>query len=265
MGLEDASNSNDPVTQNADNASFSDEVEGNNVFSMEYATEKPERRHWTSRKIAIPIEEFMERVIEPIMSQVAAGNLKKNLGMVVAAMCARSTNFPYENYRSKCKTNPLQTLSADLTRYHKHPAYEGKKANVASKIMPSQISLDQVVVPVYPTWNADYNIPSAVIQRLVALCNQYGIDHTLFTTTGGEITLSNNFLKVAAYFASDKGLDRESHIWGDMKPISHVPAEFLEEQDKPSYLRKPSVPGKRGRPRKSVDISDKKDGVLTTI
>jgi len=210
------------------------------------------KRHWTKRQLPIPIEDFMMKVVKPIMQQVAANKLKKNLGMVVGALAARCSIFPSADYRDNCQTNPLQTFSADLTRFHLHPNYDGKESGIAQGVLPDyDTPLAECEIPVYPTMTAEYGMTPAIIERFEALCSEYGVDSKMFTETGGSIKLSPNFLSVAAYFASDKGINREQKLWGQMTVISHVPTELLKEDDKPSYLRKPTATGrKRGRPSK---------------
>lgn len=219
-------------------------------------TVSKKKRHWTKRQLPIPIEDFMSKVVQPIMQQVAANKLKKNLGMVIGALAARCSIFPSEDYRYNCRTNPLQTFSADLTRFHMHPKYDGEGAGVAQGVEPDFATpLEECEIPVYPTMTAEYGMTPAIIERFEALCAEYGIDSKMFTETGGSIKLTPAFLSVAAYFASDKGLNREQKLWGEMTVISHVPVDLLKEEDKPSYLRKPSTGRKRGRPRKNPEAA----------
>ena len=231
-----------------------DDDKGIVANSVEASETVKKKRHWTKRQLPIPINEFMETVVKPIMAQVAANKLKKNLGMVIGALAARCSVFPSADYRCNCRTNPLQTFSADLTRFHMHPKYiDAEGSSITQGVEPDFATpLHECEIPVYPTMTAEYGMSPAIIQRFENLCSEYDIDSTMFTKTGGKIKIDKNFLTVAAYFASDRGLSRDQKLWGEMTVINHIPADLLKEEDKPSYLRiqKPSTGRKRGRPRK---------------
>jgi hypothetical protein len=230
------------------------EEEGITTDSDELLQTPTKKRHWTKRQLPIPIEQFMETVVRPIMGQVAANKIKKNLGMVAGALAARCSVFPTSEYRAACKTNPLQTFSADLNRFRMHPNYNGTETGESQTVMPElNIALEDCEIPVYPTMSPEYGMTPVIIDRFVSLCEKHGIDHTMFTTTGGSIKLTPDYLRVCAYFASDKGLPQEQKLWGEMTVITHFPANLLDEQDKPQG--KQPTGRKRGRPRKTPQVA----------
>lgn len=195
--------------------------------------------HYVKRSTMIPMPKFVNLIARPIMRQVAAGHLKKNLGLAVAAVCGGVHFLPHQTYYSGT-TNSLQTLSSHLSHYKCQPNH----------LEPDPRPIEEVEIPVFPMFNKENDVPDIIIKRLVDLCDKYNIDHNLFTKTGGMIRLTKNFLQVVAYFATDKGLDKEQHIWGTKKPLSHIPHHLLDPQDIPQRLIKKTNGEKRGRPRK---------------
>lgn len=218
---------------------------------LEPTETKQHKKNYVKRSPAIPNSLFIQQIVRPIMQQVAAKRIKKNLGMTIAALCGAIDLLPiHEKYQGK--TNPFQTFSSNLTRYKEQPAYDGEQVTEAKQILPSKKELQEVTLPVYPLMNREHGVPQEVINRWVELCNLYGIDHTMFTETGGTIRLSDEFLRAVAYFATDKGLEENQHIWGKIKPMSYVPTKLLDPQDLPERLRN-RIPGRRpGRPKKDT-------------
>lgn len=181
---------------------------------------------YTRRKTAIPTKEFMEKIIKPLMEQVEKKRIKKNIALSIAAVTGGINFLPYQiDYTGK--SNPIQTLSSYITTYK----FQTKKTK------DDNTKLEDISIPVFPMMNKDFNIPNKVIQRFVDLCNKYNIDSTIFTTKGGEIKLTNNFIKTIVYFCSDKGISKHEEIWGEIKPIKNIPIELLENEHKPYSKR----------------------------
>ncbi len=181
---------------------------------------------YTRRKTAVPTKEYMETIIKPLMEQVAKKNIKKNIALSIAAVAGGINFLPYQlDYTGN--SNPIQTLSSYVTLYKFQPK------NMAN----NNENLEDISIPVFPMMNKKYNVPNKVIERFTNLCNKYNIDSTIFTTTGGEIKLTNNFIKTIVYFCSDKGLNKHDEIWGAIKPIKNVPIELLENEDRPYSKR----------------------------
>jgi hypothetical protein len=209
------------------------------------------KRSYIRREPAVGFDKFIDDIVRPIMEQVAAKNVKKNLGMTVSALCGCIDFLPiHEDYTGS--TNPFQTFSSTLTRKLLQPAYDGGSQTKAQKILPAEISLDNTIIPVYPQLTAERGVSQKMINRFINLCNKYNVDHTIFTETGGEIALTKNFLTVVSYWASDQGLQAEDHVWGAIKPMKYVPTKWLDEADIPTHIRN-RVPGRKpGRPRTRI-------------
>ena len=166
---------------------------------------------YTKRSTPIPRPLFIENIAKPIMRKVAANQMKKNLGLALIAVCG-GINFLPINDAYTGKTNPLQTLSSHLSHFKAQP----------NNLEPDNTPLEETLINVIPVINEKYNVPPKVIQRFIELCEQYNIDHNIFTTNGGNIKLSYDLLKVVSLFASDKGVNKENEIWGEIKPIIHI-------------------------------------------
>jgi hypothetical protein len=110
--------------------------------------------------------------------------------------------------------------------------------------------LETLEIVVFPMFSLENEIEQPVIDRLVNLCNKYHIDHTIFTETGGRIQVTRNLLQMAAYFASDVGLEPQDCIWGEIKPIKHIDHDLLEFEDVPQRIKNKVEGRKRGRPKK---------------
>lgn len=193
---------------------------------------------YIKRETSVPLDTFIKTIAQPIMQKVAAKQLKKNLGLVVSALCGGIKFFPIQTEYTG-NTNPLQTLSSHLSHYKCQPNH----------LEPNYSNIEDLEILVYPNLNEQNNIPHFVIDRFVSLCDKYHVDHSIFTQRGGKIKLTKNLLKVAAYFASDKGLEPEKCIWGTIKPLSHIHIDLLEEEDIAQIIKN-RVPGrKKGRPR----------------
>lgn len=169
------------------------------------------KRIWTRRKAAVSTQEFMDTIVTPIMGQVAAGHLKKNVGMIIAAICGRLSSLYITT-----TTPPLQTLSSDITRFKKQPVYQNETVGGSKQVVASQNTPEEVQIPVYAQFNEVFNAPLKMVDRFVALCQEHGINHEIFTTKGGTITLTTDFLTVVTKFASDK------ELWDEKPLIAHT-------------------------------------------
>lgn len=209
------------------------------------------KRSYIRREPIIPFDQFVETIVTPLMEHVAAKNIKKNHGMTIAALCGCIDFLPiHQDYTGS--TNPFQTFSSTLTRKLIQPAYDSENQSKAQKISPSQKTLEETVIPVYPQLTAECGVPPKVINRFIQLCNKYNVNHSLFTETGGEISLSKNFLTVVSYWASDQGVDYENRIWNNIKPMKYVPLKWLDEADLPQYVKNKALQRKRGRPKTKI-------------
>lgn len=203
---------------------------------------EPKRSH-IKRKPVIPFNDFYETIVFPVMQHVAAKNIKKNMAMTVSALCGCINFLPiHDEYTGT--TSPFQTFSSTLTRRMIQPAYKGQAPTKSQSIKPTTSSLENTVIPVYPQLTLEHGVPKRVIDRFVQLCRKYKVNHRLFTETGGEIALTENFLKVISYWASDQGLSEEDQIWGSIKPMRYVPSRWLDEKDLPAYAKKRRLPKK---------------------
>jgi hypothetical protein len=204
-------------------------------------------RIWTRRRIGLKRDKFQNEILEPLMSHVAARHMKRNFGLIIAAICGRSTMFPVQtNYKHYCKTPTFQIFSAELTRMCLQPSYEGIITKTQT-VMPTSIKLEDRIIPVYPTWNERYGIPRHIIAKLEECLKSNGVDSASFTHDGGEIQLTEPFLRAIAYFATDP------IIWGDtIRPMTHVPMNLRLKEDLPDYITKKQSGRSRGRPRKSL-------------
>lgn len=198
------------------------------------------KRQWTRREAVIPLQQFGEKILQPIMGLVNAKRIPKNVGMIVAALCGRPSVFPTPEYLESCSSNPLQTMNADITKL--------KLDTVAA----NDTDPCNVVIPVYPTLN---DLSDKQIARFKDLCSQYNVHADMFFDIGGTINLDSDFLKLCCYFATDKGLTEEESIWDGMKPMKRIPVGLLEPADRPTPKERPPTGKKRGRPRKNP-ISD---------
>lgn len=170
------------------------------------------KRIWTRRKAALPTEDFMNTIVEPIMAQVAAGHMKKSIGMITAAICGRISSLTCTT-----ATSPLQTLSSDITRFKKQPVYNGENVEGAKQVIASNTPLCEVSIPVYAQFNESFETPKIMIDSLITICEKHGVNSEIFTTTGGHIALTNEFVKVVTEFALNKDL------WNDKPLIVHTP------------------------------------------
>jgi hypothetical protein len=194
---------------------------------------------YIDRKPAFPLQDFLNQIMKPLMQKVAAGQIKKNLAMTVGAICGNISMLPMQEFYTG-KTHPFQTMSSHLSRYKCQP----------NDVGPDESPLEDTKIQVFPIMNSENEVPQRVVERFSKLCESEGIDPKIFTTTGGEIPLSQGFLRVVTYFGSDKGLDLVDSIWGGIKPLKHVSADLLLERDLPSRMKK--IEGrKRGRPKKN--------------
>ncbi len=174
------------------------------------------------------------------MGHVAAKHLKRNFGMVIAAVCGRASIFPYKaSYSESCATSPLQTFGSELHRYGLEPAYNGNSKGVP----PTILALHETTLPVYPTWNGDFGVPAKVLDRFSVLARHYGIDEQPFFETGGSVALTRPFLQMVAYFSSDRIL------WGELRPLAYVPMDLREMQDLPARIQNKQLRRGVGRPR----------------
>lgn len=200
---------------------------------------------YIKRHTAIPLPAFIEIIAKPVMAKVAAGQIKKNLGLVLTTICGGIYFLPFQTEYTG-ETNPLQTLSSHLSHYKSQPSH----------LKPDNSPLESLILPVFPMFNAQHSVPQSVIDRFISLCVKYNINYKIFTTEGGEIAVTKDLLKTIAYFASDKGLSTQDCIWGTTKPISHITRQLLEESDIPQRIKNKIEGRKRGRPRKIIEVSN---------
>lgn len=205
---------------------------------MDKKEHKVNRRGKYVKRRAVPFDTFIDSVARPVMGQVASGHLKKNLGLVLSAVCGGIGFLPYQTEYTG-ETNPLQTLSSHLSHYRCQPNH----------VPPDKRPLEELEIRVFPMFNQD--VPPAVIERFIDLCNKYNIDHEIFTKKGGTIRVTKDLLRVVAYFASDKGLHPNESIWGSIKPLHHIPKYLLENEDIPQRIKNKVEGRKRGRPPKT--------------
>lgn len=180
----------------------------------EFTSENKSSRTWTSRKAAVPVKEFMATIVEPIMGQVAAKHLKKNLGLVIAGVCGRISSLYHTT-----ATPPLQTFSADVSRFNKQPAYHGETPEGSKQVCPSEFAAYEIQIPVHAQFNEQFNTPQNVIDCFVSLCTKHGIDSEMFTSSGGSINLSENFIELIREFAGNP------EIWGTEPLIPIKPSK----------------------------------------
>jgi hypothetical protein len=137
-------------------------------------------RHRMARRTGVDKGQFHHSVVRPIMGQVAAKRIKRQFGLVIAAVCGRAAIFPiHASYSEYHTTSPIQTFSSEVCRAGLDPDYN----YTGTGVPPADNPLHLTTVPVYPTWNGDYAVPKAIMDRFRILSDKYGIDAQPFIET----------------------------------------------------------------------------------
>ena len=169
--------------------------------------EMADKKRYVKRSSTVDVEQFLNTIVRPILSHVVSKDMKKNLGFTVAALCGHINMLPiHADYAGK--TNPFQTFSSVLSR---------KPLHVDAAVTP----MAETVIPVVAQMNAAHGVPQVLIDAFVERCNHHGVDHSIFTNNGGNIALTEPFLKAVIEWAA-------CDAWGEIKPIKKVSRKFRD-------------------------------------